>query len=367
MSKRIASVVMTAILAQVAGPVFSDELNIPAAQLDNLGVEFDIPQVTDLANDFQAPARVKIPPTDDYAVVPILPGIIRKLAVSVGDTVSKGEPIAWVGSPDFLTLQGEYIEAVHLLGLAKLRFSNDETLNEEGIVSARRLSESEHDMEDQHVAEQRLRHSLILAGLRKADISALLDSLLLQPDMILRAPVNGVVLEEYSTAGQQIDPPQVVYRIADLSTLWLLIDVPFAKSLDLVPGGTVLVKQRGRSISATISNIGRNVDMNNQTVVVRAVIENDSGLAPGQFVTAIFTKNRSEKYLLLSVSSVVRKDNRNYVFVRNADGVEVREVDVLRQAQGQIIIGSGIDAGESVAVRGTAALKARWLGMGGGD
>ncbi len=359
--------VLIFMLWHVTGVTLAEELKIPLSQLDNLGVEFGVPQVTDLANDFQAPARVRIPPTDDYAVVPILPGTIKKLAVSAGDTVRKGEPIAWVGSPDFLTLQGEYIEAFHLLRLSKVRFSNDQTLNEEGIVSSRRLAESEHDVEDQHVAEQRLRHSLMLAGLEKAEIEALRDSLHLQPEMILRAPVTGVVLEEYSTAGQQIDPSQAVYRIADLSTLWLVIDVPFLKSLDLIPGGTVLVKQRQRNVSAKISNIGRNVDRENQTVVVRAIIENDSGLAPGQFVTAIFTKNRADSYLLLSISSVVRKDDRDYVFVQRPDGVEVREIEVIRQAQGQIIVGSGIEASESVAVSGTAALKARWLGIGGGD
>jgi len=55
------------------------------------------------------------------------------------------------------------------------------------------------------------------------------------------------------------------------------------------------------------------------------------------------------------------------VFVQNPDGVEVRQIEVIRQAQGQIIVGSGIDANESVAIKGTAALKARWLGIGGGD
>jgi cobalt-zinc-cadmium efflux system membrane fusion protein len=351
----------------IASVVYADELIITAAQLDNLGVKFGAPKVADLANDFQAPARVRIPPTNDYAVVPILPGTIKKLGVSAGDSVSKGESIAWVGSPDFLTMQGEYIEAFHLLGIAETRYANDKILNNEGIVSSRQLAESEHEVEDHRVAEQRLRHSLKLAGIEAAEIKALRDSLLLQPEMILRAPVQGFVLEEFSTAGQRIDPSQAVYRIADLSTLWLVIDVPFMKSLDLVPGATVLVKQRERSVSAKVSNIGRHVDEDNQTIVVRAVIESDSGLAPGQFVTAMFTKNRTDKYLLLPAGSVVRKDTQDYVFVQIKDGVEARAIEVIRQAQGQIFIGTGIDANESIVIRGTAALKARWLGMGGGE
>ncbi len=367
MSHRSISLTLIFTLSFVTTLALADELKIPASQLDNLGIEFGTPQVADLADDFQAPARVRIPPTNDYAVVPILPGTIKKLGVSAGDQVRKGEPIAWIGSPDFLTLQGEYIDAFHQLGLSKTRFSHDKTLNEEGIVSSRALSESEHVMEDRRVAEQRLRHSLILAGLEEKEIKALRDSLLLQPEMILRAPVDGVVLEEYRTAGQQIDSSQAVYRISDLSTLWLVIDVPFIKSLDIIPGATVFVKQGQSNISATITNIGRHVDENNQTVVVRAVVESDSGLAPGQFVTATLTKSRSDKYLLLPAGSVVRRDDRDYVFVQKPEGIETREVEVIRQAQGRIVIGSGIGVNESVVIRGTAALKARWLGMGGGE
>ncbi len=345
----------------------ADELEISASQLDNLGVEFGTPQVAELADDFQAPARVRIPPANDYAVVPLLPGTVKNLGVSIGDHVRKGEPIAWIGSPEFLEMQGEYIDAFHQLRLTQTRFDNDKTLNEEGIVSSRRLAVSEHEMEDHRIAEQRLRHSLGLAGLGAAEIDVLRESLLLQPALILRSPVDGVVLEEYRTVGQQVDPSQGVYRIANLNELWLEINVPFIKSLDIIPGATVLTKQGPRNVSATVTKIGRHVDEGNQTVVVRAVIESDSGLAPGQFVTATFTKSRSDKYLLLPAGSTVRKEDRDYVFIQKPAGVESREVEVIRQAQGRIIIGSGISANESVAIHGTAALKARWLGMGGGE
>jgi cobalt-zinc-cadmium efflux system membrane fusion protein len=84
-------------------------------------------------------------------------------------------------------------------------------------------------------------------------------------------------------------------------------------------------------------------------------------------VTATFTKRKSDEYLLLPAGSVVRKDDQAYVFVKKSEGVEAREIEVVRQAQGRIIISSGISANETVVIRGTAALKARWLGMGGGE
>lgn len=355
------------LMSVVMGTSIADELNISADQLDNLGVAFGLPQVADLADDFQAPARVIVPPTNDFAVVPFFSGTIKKLGVSAGDTVRKGEPIAWIASQEFLATQSEYLDALHQLELGQIRFSNDETLNQEGIVSTRRLSESKHELEEFRLAEQRLRQFLSLAGVSSAGIDSLHDSLRLQAEMILRAPIDGVVLEAYSTAGQQIDSSQAVYRIAALDTLWLEIDVPFTKSTGVVPGVVVLVRQGDASVSASVTNTGRHVDENNQTVIVRAEIENNSGLAPGQFVTATLTKGGGNAYFLLPGGSVVRKDNKDYVFVRKAEGVEARAIEVVRQAQGRIIVGEGIEPGESVAIRGTAALKARWLGMGGGE
>ena len=305
--------------------------------------------------------------TSDYAVVPLFSGAVKRLAVSAGDKVRKGDPVAWIGSPEFLALQSEYIDVLHQSELGTTRYLNDKTLNEEGIVSTRRLTESKHELEEFRLAEQRLRQFLLLSGFNNAKIDSMHESLHLQAEMILYAPIDGIVLEAYATAGQQIDSSQAVYRIADLSTLWLEIDVPFVKSIDITPGTTVFVDKGKLNISATVTNIGSHVDENNQTLVVRAVVENNSGLAPGQFVTATFTKSRSGDYLLLPVGSVVRKEDRDYVFVRNVQGVEAREIETIRQTQGRIVIGAGITADDSVVIRGTAALKARWLGMGGGE
>ncbi len=356
-----------AMLLFVTCAVPADELVIPASQLENLGVEFSVPQGADVADDFQVPARVRVPPSSDFAVVPVLAGTIKKLGVSAGDTVRRGDPVAWISSPDFLELQETYIDATHRLEIGLTRFSNDKTLNEEGIVSARRLSESKHEVADFRVAEQRLHHSLGLAGLKEVQIEALHETLQLQHEMVLRSPVDGVVLEEYRTAGQKIDPSQAVYRIADLSTLWLEMDVPFKKSLGIASGAAVFVTLGEHKVAASVTNIGRYVDEGNQTVIVRAVVEPGSDLAPGQFVTAMLTSRRSDNYLLLPAGSVIRRDDQDYVFVRSSEGVEAREIVVLRRSQGKIVVGSGIAAGDSVASSGTAALKARWLGMGGGD
>ncbi len=367
MTDRVAACLSGLLLFVTAGFATADDLQIPADQLANLGVEFGMPQVVGLADDFHAPARVRVPAASDFAVVPIFSGAIKKLGVSAGDEVRKGQAIAWIASPEFLELQSKYIDALHRLELGQTRYNNEKTLNEEGIVSTRRLSESKHELEEHRLAEQGLRQFLELAGLARVEIDQLHDTLRLQPELILRAPVNGVVLEAYRTVGQQIDASQPVYRIGDLSTLWLEIDVPFTRSVEIVRGATIVVRQARRNITGTVTTIGRHVDEDNQTVVVRAVIENDSSLAPGQFVTATMTQGKTGEYLSLPAASVVRKDDQDYVFVRKPDGVNIRKIAVIRRAQGQVIIDTDIGVEDEIVTSGTAALKARWLGMGGGD
>lgn len=367
MTARIAACLSGMLLLASTGIATGDALQIPADQLANLGVEFGVPQVVDLADDFQAPARVRVPPASDFAVVPVISGAIKKLGVSAGDEVRKGQAIAWIASPEFLQLQSDYIDALHRLELGQTQYENEKTLNEEGIVSTRRLSESKHELEEHRLTEQRLRQFLMLAGLSRTEIDRLHDTLRLQSELVLRAPVDGVVLEAYRTAGEQIDASQPVYRIGDLSTLWLEIDVPFMRSVDISPGAIIMVRQEQGNVTGTVTNIGRHVDEDNQTVVVRAVIDNDSNLAPGQFVTATMTRGSAGEYLSLPAGSVVRKDDQDYVFVRKPDGVEIRAIAVIRRAQGRVIVDADIGVQDEIVTRGTAALKARWLGMGGGD
>ena len=93
MTHRLISKMIFFMLIFVATTANTDELKFPDSQLTNLGVKFGTPVTAELADSFQAPARVRIPPSNDFAVIPSLPGTIKKLGVSTGDQVIARMPI----------------------------------------------------------------------------------------------------------------------------------------------------------------------------------------------------------------------------------------------------------------------------------
>jgi cobalt-zinc-cadmium efflux system membrane fusion protein len=253
------------------------------------------------------------------------------------------------------------------MGLAQKQLDRDITLHDEGIVSDRRLDQAQHAVHELELRTKTIEQSLKLAGMTNSEIKKLNDAQELRLEMIIRSPVDGIVLEQYGVAGQRLDGSDPVYRIADLSKLWLEIDVPVSRSSDIFPETIVLINPQRDSTRAHILHVGRNVNKENQTVVVRAVIDDGSSLSPGQFVSAVVTKGGDRGYYELPANSIVQHEGGSYIFIRSADGIVVREVSILRHSRGRVVIAEGISGDESVVIEGAVALKAQWLGMGGGE
>jgi len=368
MTKRLAVVVALYFWICCPGIVAAEELIISQEQLANLGIVTGRPNPTKLAKSFSAPARVRVPPEHDFALVPVHGGTIKRLMVAPGEVVKKGQVIAHMASPDFLTAQREFLAAANNFELTGNQYDRDVQLHAEGIVSDRRLAQTKNALDEAQTRVDEMDHVLRLSGLTSAKISEIEDSRQLDFDMAIRAPVGGTVLEQYSVAGQRVEPTDPVYRIADLSKLWLEIDVPYEKSLQILVGSVIQIQHPGGTGEARVLHIGRHVNEENQTIVVRAMIEEGTNrLAPGQLVSANFTNASENELFEVPVSSIVRKGSSNYIFVRTSAGLDVREIDISGQAQGRVVVSRGLSAEDTIVVAGTAALKAKWLGMGGGD
>jgi len=346
----------------------AEELTISQEQLDNLGIVTGRPEPTAVARSFSAPARVRVPPEHDFALVPVHGGTIKRLMVAPGEMVKKGQVIAHMASPDFLSAQREFLAAVNNFELARNQHDRDVQLHSEGIVSDRRLAQSNNALDEAQTRADEMDHVLRLSGLTSANISQIKDSRQLNFDMAIRAPVTGTVLEQYCVAGQRMETTDPVYRIADLSRLWLEIDVPYESSLKIAVGSVIQIDHPGGTGEARVLHIGRHVNEENQTIVIRAVIEAGTDrLAPGQLVSASFTRAGTNELFELPASSIVRKGDSSYVFVRTSAGLDVREVEISGQTRGRAVVSRGLRSDETVVIKGTAALKAKWLGMGGGD
>ena len=86
------------------------ELPLQPVEIENLGIEFRAPEPVDAATTIPARARVIVPPAADYAVSAAVPGLVERVFVGVGDSVGAGQPLLAIRSPEFLSLQQQYLD-----------------------------------------------------------------------------------------------------------------------------------------------------------------------------------------------------------------------------------------------------------------
>ncbi len=163
--------------------------------------------------------------------------------------------------------------------------------------------------------------------------------------------------------GQSVEATHTVFRVADLSRLWVQLAV-FERQLgairendpvDILPQG-----ESERKVTGIIAHIGDVIDLETRTAPVRVVVDNpDVLLRPGQSVLAkIHTSSPAAASLLLPRAAVTSVDGKPTVFVSHDPlSVEPRAVVLGGQDAENVEISSGIEPGDKVAVTGVFALK----------
>jgi multidrug efflux pump subunit AcrA (membrane-fusion protein) len=116
-----------------------------------------------------------------------------------------------------------------------------------------------------------------------------------------------------------------------------------------------------------VTLVGQGVDPANQTVQVRAEVPDPRGcVSPGQYVEVRLELAAAENQYRVPSAAVVRSGQKAFVFRREPYGFAAQPVEVVSEQGGYAVLAGTLQAGDAVAVSGLAALKAAWLGQGGG-
>ncbi len=175
---------------------------------------------------------------------------------------------------------------------------------------------------------------------------------------VFRAPVDGVVIEKAAVSGQMVKSGERIYRLADLSSVWVLAQV-FEQDLSFVRAGqeaTVRVTYgQERRYSGTVETMLPQVDEQTRTATARIVLANADGyLRPGMYVDVRFAAKISDAAVLVPDLAVLRSGEHNTVFIALKDGAfEPREVELGVRSQGNLYqVLEGLRGGEEVVTSG---------------
>ncbi len=171
--------------------------------------------------------------------------------------------------------------------------------------------------------------------------------------LALNAPVGGIVLEKMVVAGQAVMPGMKLYRIADLSTIWIEGAV-FEQDLGLVrvgaPVSAEFTAYPGRKFTGHVSFVWPTVDDSSRSGRIRVAFPNSGGeLRPGMYATLLLEAVVNRDAVNVPAEAVVQTGERNLDFVVGQGGaLEPREVVLGARAGDRFQIDSGLAAGERI-------------------
>jgi cobalt-zinc-cadmium efflux system membrane fusion protein len=339
-------------------------IQISQEHLDNLGVKLGKLEAVTQIPVLSAPAKVVIPPTQEYIVSASQAGVIDKLNVAIGDNVAKGQVLAQLNSPDLLTLQREYLKADSTQHTFLINYNRDKKLLEEGVIPDRRWQETSSQYHSAVSEVDEHRQLLEIAGMTAGEVAQLGKTHRLTRQLNVRAPIAGVVMERLAIAGTRIDMMAPLYRIANLDELWLEIAIPQERMDSIKIADRVAIENS--DVSAKIILLGQSVNPENQTVLARAVVaaQNAASLRPGQRLNTRIIQTSDKAAFKIPNTAIAQNEGKAFIFIRKPQGFLVTPVTVVGKQGDESIISGEFTGNEDIAVNGAVALKANWLGLG---
>jgi membrane fusion protein, heavy metal efflux system len=294
---------------------------------------------------------------------------VTRVLVKAGDEVKANQPLVELASGDITRARAEVQAADARLVLARKALARKEALLAERLIPEREVVDARAAVSEAEAART------VAAGGMSAFAGTQGGS-----GLVLRAPVAGTVIDRDVVIGQLADPSKTLFRIGDLSKLWLVAHVFERDAVRVRIGATgtaTFAALPGKTVEGTIGWIGREVETASRTVPVRLEVPNPDGvLRPGMSASVSLPVgevggNAGGQIVAVPIAAVQRVADKWVVFVPRKPGeFEAKPIGRGRDLGGEVEILGGLAAGDEVVVDGAFLLKAELVkarGEGGHD
>lgn len=310
-------------------------IKIDPTIVQNMGITTATVETRNLKKDIRTSATLENNETGVYIVNTKFSGYVEKLFIDfTGQTVKKGQPLLTIYSPDLVSTQEEYLQALRYAQ----RLSSGSQIAHNG---AQCLVES---------AKRRL----LNWDISEAQIEELTKRGTPEKSMTIFAPANGVILEKMVIAGQNIEAGVPLYKIADLSKIWAMANV-YQEDLPYIKIGMTaqveLSSMPGKSFEGKVKFISPVLDMNSKTAQVRIEIPNTSDyiLKPQMFANVSVLSPVSENGIAIPEQAVIHSGTRNIVIISLGNGYfKPQEVKLGATAEGFVEVLDGLKEGQII-------------------
>jgi cobalt-zinc-cadmium efflux system membrane fusion protein len=333
------------------------------AELREFGVTLKTAQSGTLNQYIELPGEIVLNSDRMAHVVPRVAGIVREVRATVGDRIKAGQLLAVLESRELADAKASSLAAVEREKLAQANFKREERLWEKKVTSEQEYLDARQILAEARIARNSTEQQLHALGFTDDVLKDLSE----HPDATytrfeIRSPLDGTIIEKHITLGENVGADADVFTIADLSTVWVNLNI-YQKDLVSIHKGQTVEIEIGYgipSVEGKIAWVGPQVDEGTRTAKARIELPNlDGSLRPGLFVTAKVAVSNSPAGLVVPKSALQTFEGKTVVFVQTDEGFEPRPVDLGRQNGTTVEILSGLAVGQTYAAEGSFTLKAQ--------
>jgi len=294
-------------------------------------------------------------------VSPRISGKIVAVRASLGDSVSAGQSLATLDSVELGEAMGRYHQSKTKLVLAQSNMERIKGLVEKKIAARKDILQAETDFKTAQTELYTDAERLSLYGVSPSDLKGEGRK---KPLLPVRSPIAGIITEKHAIVGELSDPSKSLYTVADLSSVWVMVDIN-EKDLAKVRKGQAAIVTVGafpdQKLKGRITYIADLVDEATRTVKARVAVANPGRkLKPEMFATVeLALPANAAPALAVPEEALQEVDGKKVLFVVDDKGVEFepRKVELGRAAGGMVEIVSGLKEGERYALKGSFILK----------
>ncbi len=341
----------------------SGEIVLDEHVIERNGIKTEPARRRLLLGSLEVPAEVQVNPDKTAHISSLVPGRLSEIRAALGDHVEQGDVLAIVDSIELGRARADLLSAKARKKAADAEAERMGTLADEGITARkfRIEAQSRADQADAEVAGARATMSVY--SLRGGS----------GPELALRSPLAGTVIERHASPGEIVDRETRNFVVADLTQLWVMGRV-YEQELGRVAEGVAaevaLIAYPGRTWPGVVDYVASTLDEDTRSVAIRVVLENPEGiLRPGMFGTIALAdvdagvNGGSSEVLSIPDAALSSVGDRTVVFVTGDEpGAFVpRDVVPGASAHGFVEIREGLKEGEQTVVHGAFILKSEFL------
>ncbi|MEG8023190.1 efflux RND transporter periplasmic adaptor subunit [Sphingomonas aerolata] len=336
-----------------------DIVTLSAQQIADAGIEVTRPTVGGVAGAIELSATIEGDPQGVQVVSTSVGGRLVSLTRNLGQSVSRGDPLAIIESREAASLKAEVEAARARSALAQSNLRREQRLFAERVSPEQDLVAARTAATEASIALRLAQQQLSATGSGGGALNRI----------AVRSPIAGQVIARSATLGQAVAADAELFRVANLSKVTVTTSLVPTDAGRVKPGVRVEVTAPGRRQEGRVTFVSPILDETTRLVPVIATLDNaGSTWRVGETVNvSILVPSTGDRTVAVPSAAVQMIEDKSFVFVRTATGFRAIPVTLGRTNGGQVTVTAGLTGSERIASTNSFTLKAE-LGKGaGGD